>query len=171
LAAWEGLFTVALVIIHCNDLTVIVLNMYKAAAVLLALMKVYTVPCHDRAHIIVMLVLQSCTDFVHILPGSSSESLATSSDGACNFSNIAVEEEVDIIEECFVAVNEEADIGIKQEEIVEDIAFPDIKSEPAEVSYVYLCLLLDTFYRCPAMSVCFFDVVVSGHLKKLHLWE
>jgi len=29
LASWEGLFTVTLVIIHCNDLTLIVLNMYK----------------------------------------------------------------------------------------------------------------------------------------------
>ena len=51
LASWEGLFTVTLVIIHCNDLTVIVLNMYRAAAVLPALMKVYIIPCHDRGHI------------------------------------------------------------------------------------------------------------------------
>ena len=50
LASWEGLFTVTLVIIHCNDLTVIVLNMYKAAAVLSALMKVCTIPCHDISH-------------------------------------------------------------------------------------------------------------------------
>jgi len=40
LASWEGLFAVNLVIIHCNDLTVIVLNMYRAAAVLSAVMKV-----------------------------------------------------------------------------------------------------------------------------------
>jgi hypothetical protein len=42
--------------------------MYKAAAVLSALMKVYIIPCHERGHINVMLVLQSCTDSLHNLP-------------------------------------------------------------------------------------------------------
>jgi hypothetical protein len=96
-----------------------------------------------------MLVLQNSTDSLHILPGSSGESHATSSDGACDFSNIQVEEDVNLIEEGFIAVNEEAVTGIKQEEITEDINFPDIKSEPDEVSYVCLCLLLDTLYQCP----------------------
>ena len=144
-----------LVIIHCNDLTVIMLNMYKAAAVLSALMKVYTIACHDRGPIVVMLVLQTCADSLHILPGSSGESHATSSDGACNFSNIEVEEDVDLKEESFIAVNEEADISTKQEEIPEDINFPDIKSEPDEVRYVCVCLLLNTFYQCLAMSFVF----------------
>ena len=44
-----------------------------------------------------------------------------------------VEEDVDVIEESFMAVNKEVDIGIKQEEIPEDMTFPDIKSEPDEV--------------------------------------
>ena len=87
-----------LVVIHCNDLTVVMLRMYKAAAVFSALMKVNTIPCHDRGHINVMLVLQSCTDSLHNLPVSCGESHATSSDGACNFSNIKVEEDVEIIE-------------------------------------------------------------------------
>jgi len=103
----------------------------------------------------ITLVLQSSTDSLHIVPGSSGESHATSSDGACNFSNTEVEEDVDIIEECFIAVTEEADIGIKQEEIPEDINFPDIKAELDEVSYVCVCLLLDIFYWFPAMSVVF----------------
>jgi hypothetical protein len=51
---------------------------------------------------------------------------------------------------------EEVDIGIKQEEIPGDTTFPDIKSEPDEVSYVCICLLLDTFYQCPAILVLFF---------------
>ena len=142
-------------IIHCNDLTVILLKTYKAAAVLSAVMKVYITLCHDRGHINVMLVLQSCTDSLHILPGSSGESHATSSVGACNFSNVEVEEDVDVIEEGFVAINKEAGICIKQEEIPEDINFPDIKCEPDEVSYVCVCLLLDTFHQCAAMSVVF----------------
>jgi len=101
------------------------------------------------------LVLQTCTDSLHILPGSSVESHATSSDGSCNFSSIEVEENVDVKEEGFIPVNEEADIGIKQEEIRENVNFLDINAAPDEVSYVCVCLLLDTFYQFPAMSVVF----------------
>ena len=152
LASWEGLFTVILVIIHCINLTVIVLNMYKAAAVLSSLMKVCTIPFHDSGHSNVMLVLQSCIDSLHIQPGSSGESHATSSDGACNFSNIEVEEDVDVIEEAFIAINEEANIGIKQEEIPEDINFPDINSEPDEVSYVCVCIIRHNLPVCSNIS-------------------
>jgi hypothetical protein len=88
-----------------------------------------------------MFVLQGCTDSLHILPGSSSEKYATPSDGACNSSCIEVEEDVVVIEECFTGINKEADIGIKQAEIPEDITFSGMKSEPEEVSsmcvYVY----------------------------------
>jgi hypothetical protein len=98
-----------------------------------------------------MLVLQSCTDYLRILPGSSSETFPTSSDGTYDVHNIKVEEDVDAIEEVFIDINKEVDIGIKQEEIPEDKTFPDLKSEPDEVSYVcvYVCLLLYTFYHCP----------------------
>jgi len=87
------------------------------------------------------LVLQSSTDSLHILPGSSGESLATSSDGACNFSNTEVEEDVDVKEEGFIADNEEVDIDINQEEIREDVNCLDINAEPDEVSCVcvYVC--------------------------------
>jgi len=147
-----------LVIIHCNDLTVIMLKMYKAAAVLSAGMKVYIIPCYARGHINVMLVLQSCADSVHILPGSSGESHATSSDGTCNFSNMEVEGDVDVIEEGFIPINEEAVLGIKQEEIPEDINFPDIKSEPDEVSYVCVCV-------CVCVSVIRHILLVSGNVS------
>jgi hypothetical protein len=103
-------------------------------------------------YINVMLVLQSSSDSLHIPPGSCSETNATS-DGVCNFSNLEVEEDINVIEEVFISVNEEVDRGIKQEEIPGDITFPDIKSEPDEVSYVCVCLLLDTFYQCPGMSI------------------
>ena len=150
-----------LVVIHCNDVKVIVLNLYKAAAVLSALMKVYIIPCHDNGCINVMLVLQSCSDSLHIQPGSSGESHATSSDGACNFSNVEVEEDVIVIEEGFIAVNEEADIGIKQEEIPEDINFSDIKSEPVEVSYVCVSVIR---HNLPVSSIisCFLNFTVGN---------
>jgi len=100
-------------------------------------MKVYTIPFHDRGHINIPLVLQSCSDSLHILPGSSSETNATSG-GVCNFSSVEVEDDVDVIEEIFAAIHEEVDSGIKQEEIPGDISFPEIKSEPDEVSYVHI---------------------------------
>jgi len=120
-------------------------------------------------HVNVMLVLQSCTDSLRVLPSSSSEKFPTSSDGTYDVSDIKVEEDVDVIEESFIAINKEADIGIKQEESPEDITFPDIKAQPDEVSYVCICLLLDTFYQCPEMSL--FYVSISGQLKHLHFWE
>ena len=112
----------------------------KAATVLSALIKVYTIPCHDRGHIKVMLVLQSCTDPLHILPSSSSQTNATS-DVVCNFNNIEIAEDEDEIEEVFVSINEDVDRGIKQEEVPGDIIFPGIKSEPDEVSYICMSVI------------------------------
>jgi len=112
-------------------------------------------------HINVIVVLQSCTDSLHILSASSSVTDATS----CNISNVEVEEDVDVIEEVFTAINKEADIGIKQEEMPDAITFADIKAEPGEVSYVCICVLLDTFYRCLAMSVV---IVMSLFLANLN---
>ena len=155
LASQEGLFFLTFIVSNCNDFTVIMLKMYKAATVLSALMTVYTIPCHDRGHINIMVVLQSCTDSLHILPGSSSDTYATSSEGTCDVSNTAVEEDVVVIEESFTAINKEVSIVIKQEENPEEIFFPDIKTEPDEVSYVCVCLLLDTFYQYPEMPVVF----------------
>jgi hypothetical protein len=138
------------------------LKMYYEPAVLSALMEMYSIPCHDKGHINVMLVLQNCTYSLHILPSSSSEIFPTSSDDVCNFSSMEVEEDVDVNLEGFITINEEVDIGIKQEEIPEDINFPDIKAEPVEVSYVCVCLYLDTFYQYPAVSVvCFMSIFLA----------
>ena len=153
-------------------LTVIIEGISKAATVVSVLMKVYTIHCPDRGHINVVLVLQSCSDSLHILPSSSSETNATS-DVVCNFSNIEVEEDVDVIEEIFISINEEVNRDIKQEEIPGDITFPDIKSEPDVVSYVCMCLLLDTFYKCLGILgfFFFFLVSISSKSKQLHCWE
>jgi len=121
-------------------LPVILEGMSKAATVLPVLMKVYTIPFHDRDHINVMFVLQSCSESLHTVPGVSSDTNATSG-GVCDFRNRDVEGDVDVIEETFVAIHEEVDRSIKQEEIAGDITFPDTKSEPDEVSYVCTCLV------------------------------
>jgi hypothetical protein len=126
-----------LIAIHFNDLVLILLRFYKATAVLLILMKVYTILCHDIGHINVMLVLQSFTDSLGVLP-TSSETFPTSSDGTFDVGNIKIEEDIDVIGESFTAINKEADIGIKQEESPEAKTFPDTKSAPDEVSY--LCM-------------------------------
>jgi hypothetical protein len=96
-----------------------------------------------------MLVLQSCTDPLHILPNSPNETFPTSSDCTYDIGNIKIEVDVDVIEESFI---KEADIGIKQEEIPEDTTFVGTKVEPNTVSYV--CLLLDTFYMRPIFCLC-----------------
>jgi hypothetical protein len=81
-----------------------------------------------------VVVFQSCTDSLHDLPSTSSETFRTSSDCTYDLGNIEVDEDVDVIEESVTAVNREADRGVKQE-VLEYIHFPDIKAEPEEVSY------------------------------------
>jgi hypothetical protein len=114
--------------------------MYTEAAVLSVLMKMSTIPCNDRGHINVMFVLQTCTDCLQVMAGSSTDTFLTLSDGTYGVGNIKVEEDVEVIEESFIALNEDSDTGIKQEEIPQDITFPEIKAEPDEVSYVCVCL-------------------------------
>ena len=86
-----------------------------------------------------MLVLQSCSDSLHIQPSLSCETNALSG-GVCNFSNTDVEEDVVVIEEMLIFINKEEDGGIKQEDIPGDMAFTDVKSEADEVSYIRICL-------------------------------
>jgi len=97
-----------------------------------------------------MVVLQSCTDSLQFLPGSSNETYPLSSDGTFDVRSIEVEEDVVVIDEGFTAINEEAAVHIKQEEI------------PVEVRYLFKCLLLVTFHLCPEMSFVF-DHNISGH--------
>ena len=87
-------------------------------------MNVCTIPCHDRGYCNVVLVLQSCSDSLHILPGSSSDRNATS---ACAYhvSNMKVEGDFDMqveVEE-EVKVKTEEGISSKEEECI------DIKEE------------------------------------------
>jgi hypothetical protein len=121
-------------------------------------------------HINVMLVLHSCTDSLQVLPGSSSETFPTPSDGTCDVSNTAVQQDIVVVEERFMALNEEALTGINQEENPEDLSFPEIKLEPNEVCYVCVCLLLDTFYHCLEMSI-FCDISISGQFKRVECWQ
>jgi predicted small integral membrane protein len=74
------------------------------------------------------------------MAASPTETFPTPSDGTYGVGNMEVEEDIDIIEESLMAIN---NCSIKQEEIPEDISFPDIKSEADEVRYVCVCLLLD----------------------------
>ena len=108
-------------------LTVIMEGISKAATVLSVLMKVYTIPCHDRGYFNVVLVLQSCSSPLHILPSLSSETNAASSDCAYHVGNVKVEEdlerqveeeeeEVNVKTEKGIDSAEEEGVGIKDEE-------------------------------------------------------
>jgi hypothetical protein len=90
----------------------------KAATVLSVSMKVYNIPCPDRGYINVMLVLQSCSDSLHILPGSSSETNATLSDCAYAVGNVKVEVDLDMQEEEEVIVKTDKGMGSEEEEYI-----------------------------------------------------
>jgi len=70
-----------------------------------------------------MLVLQSCTDFLQVLLGSSCETFPSSSYDTCDIGNIKFEEDIDIKEEEKVNVKAEKGIGSEEEECI------DIKDE------------------------------------------
>ena len=76
-----------------------------------------------RGHFNVMLVLQSCTDSLQVLPGSSFKTFPSSSDGTYDIGNIKFEEDVGIKEEEKVNVKAEKCIGSEEEECI------DIKDE------------------------------------------
>jgi hypothetical protein len=94
----------------------------------------------------------------------------TSSDGTNDVSSIGVEGNVVVREEGFIAICERADVRIKQEEIPGDINFPGIKSEPDEVSYVCVCLLLDILPLSRNVS-CFCDAYIAVQLNQLQCWN
>ena len=99
-------------------------RLYKAAAVISVLMKVYSIASHDRGHINVMLVLQSCTDSIQVMADSSTETFPTSSVGTYDVGNVKFEEHTDIKEE-------EEEVNVKSENITvsEEVESMDIKDE------------------------------------------
>ena len=123
-ASEEGLFCMALIVVHCNDFDSYIGGISKAAAVLLVLVRVYTIPCYDRGHINVVLVLQSCSDSLHIMPSSSSDTNAASSDCAYHIGNVMVELDVDM-------QGEEGEVNVKTEKVIasEEEECIDIKYE------------------------------------------
>ena len=97
-------------------LTVILDGISKTAVVLSDLMKVCTNPCHDRGYFNAVFVLQSCSDPLHILPGSSCDANATS-DCAYHVGNMKVEEDLNRqVEEEEEEVNVKTEKGIDSEE-------------------------------------------------------
>jgi len=73
-------------------------------------------------HINVMLVLQSCTDSIQVMAGSSTETFPTSSDGTYDVGNVRYEEHTDMKEE---------EVNVKTENIIvsEEEECIDIKDE------------------------------------------
>jgi hypothetical protein len=96
-------------------------------------------------------MLQSCSVAVEVVPGSSSETSITSSDGTQAVIRIKVEGDMDV--------------PIKVEETAEPISFPPIKSEPVEVSYLSACPLTHTSVTClcPLSDTC--QLPVCAHCQ------
>jgi len=123
-------------------LTVILDGISKTASVLSDLVKVSTIPCHDRGFFNVVLILQSCSDCRHILPGSSCDAIATS-DCAYHVGNMKVEEDLNmqVVEEELngktergVVSEEEEWIGISDEEGIH--SEEEVKKEDVDINDV-----------------------------------
>ena len=113
-------------------LTVIFEGIPKAASVLPVLMKVYTIPHHDRGYLYVLLVLQSCSNSLHILPSTSSDTYAASSDCAYHIGNMNFEEDLDMQEEKEeVIVKIEKGIGCEEDECI-GIKDEDVRNSKGE---------------------------------------
>ena len=69
-------------------------------------------------HINIVLVLQSCSNSLHILPSTSSDTNAAASDCACHIGNMKVKEDLDMQEEEEVNVKTEKGIGSEEEECI-----------------------------------------------------
>jgi hypothetical protein len=104
-------------------LTDIMEGIAKASTVLSVLMNVYTIPCYDRGHINIMLVLQSCKDSLEVMASSSTDTFPAPSDGTYDIGNMKVEEVMDIKEEEEVNVKTEKVAGSGEEQSI------DIKDE------------------------------------------
>ena len=101
----------------CYEITRYTEGISKVATVLSALMKVYTVPCHDRGYINIVLGLQSSSDSLHIVPSSSNDTNAASSDCAYHVVNVKVEEDLDmLVKEEEEELNVKTETGIASEE-------------------------------------------------------
>lgn len=102
-------------------------------------------------------VLQSCTESLKALPGSSDEVHLTLSNDANGAVGMKVEEGTHID---------------MKEEIPEPKSFPTIKDEQDEVSYVSVCPLANTFpwyKRMPAVFV--MSISQAVHRKQLYCCE
>jgi hypothetical protein len=106
-------------------------GIFKAAAVISVLLKVCTIFVMT-GHINVMLVLQSCTDPLQVMAGSSTVTFPTSSDGTNDVGNIKVEEDLDIKEEEEVNVKTENVTVNDEEECIDIKVEEDIYSEEEE---------------------------------------
>jgi len=86
-----------------------------------------------RGHFNIMLVLQSCTDPLQVLPGSSCGTFPSSSDITYDVGNIKFEEDIHIKEEEKVDVKAEKGIDSEEEECIDIKDEEGIHSEEEEV--------------------------------------
>ena len=90
----------------------------------------YVILCHGKGYINVVVVLQNCTDSLHVLPDSSCGTFPASSDGTYGISNVKVEEDIDIKEEGYVKA--EKGIGNEEEECIDVKDKEDVYGEEEE---------------------------------------
>ena len=82
-------------------------------------------------HFNVILVLQSCTDSLEVLPGSPYETFRTSSDGTYDIGNMKFDIDIEEVEE-EVNVKTEKVIGSEEEKCIDIKEKQDLHSEEEE---------------------------------------
>ena len=86
-----------------------------------------------------MLALQSCSDSLHIMPSSSNDTNAASSDCAYHIGNMKVDRDLDMQgEEGEVNVKTEKDIGSEEEECLDIKDEEGIYSEEEEEEVIHI---------------------------------
>ena len=90
-----------------------------------------------RGHFNVILVLQSCTDSLQVLPGASCETFPSSSYGTFDVGSIKFEEDIDIKEVEKVNVKAEKGISSEEEECI-DIKDEDVIHSEEEEEEMYI---------------------------------
>jgi hypothetical protein len=110
-----------------------------------------------------MLILQSCANSPKVVSGLCSEERAASTDDMSEGVITNVEEvtvmDIKVEEIPVVKFEDETAMDIKEEDFPWDVTSPTAEeAEEDQVSYMCVCSLLGTFYKCPIMPTTFCDV-------------
>ena len=134
-----------LIIIHCNDFDSYNRgNLQSSYSIISFDESVYKPFRVMTGHINIMLVLQSCTDSLTVMAGSSGETSPLFSDGTYDVGNIKLEVHIDIKEETFPTssdgTNDIGHIKVEEDIVMQEFEEVNVKTEKGIGSWEEECL-------------------------------